>query len=78
MVDTFLMLFPACAMFVGLAVIVEREWAREDAWIKRGLFKRFYQAQVREQQLRAQITDDRPLAYLPSGYPWQREQWWKV
>lgn len=76
MVDAFLMLFPACAMFVAVAVITERAWRDEDEWIKRGLFARLFQAQVREQQLRA--PDWRPLAYLENGYPWEHEQWWKV
>lgn len=78
MIDTFLMLFPACALFVAVAVIVEREWQAEDNWIKRGLFARFHQAQVNEQRRRAQMADDRPLAYLPSTYPWQHKQWWKL
>jgi len=78
MVDTFLMLFPACALFVAVAVITERVWRREDNRIKRGLFARFYQAQVNEQRRRSGMADERPLAYLPSSVPWKHEQWWKV
>ena len=74
MVETFLMWFPACALFITLAFVVESEWLELDNWIKRGLFARLFQAQVREAQLR----DDRPLVYLENGYPWQHEQWWKV
>ena len=57
MIDTFLMFFPACAMFVTMAFIVCDEWRRQDARIKRGLLLRLTHAQQRELARRGDVSN---------------------
>lgn len=70
----FLVCFPACALFVGLAVIVEREWRAEDEQVQFDLYDRL----VELCETRARIEpkpDTRPMFLTPAPVPWRRESW---
>lgn len=64
-IETFLQFFPACCMFVALAVIVSDEWKKEN--------------RAEKAKLRALMigpgADTRPRQYLKVGYPWKSKDW---
>ncbi len=72
-----LMWFPPCALCVAVAWITERAWLAEDEQIKRGLFRRFLRAQIREKQNRVP-ADTRPQAYMATRVLWQLPSWSKL